>query len=204
MQYRDATWRVRDYDNHALKAEVDLCLDWYVKDLGYNIQGEQRDEWHALWNKTFEALNTQAPGLALRDFHAENLFWLPARQSVERVGLIDFQDALYVHPAYDLVSLLEDARRDVSPDLVEGLIHRFCRQAGIRDISAFKNAYAVLGAQRNAKILGIFVRLAERDGKPRYRDLIPRVLAHFRQNLSQPELIDLKDWFLVHAPEVLT
>jgi len=102
--------------------------------------------------------------LALRDFHAENIFWLPEREA----GLIDFQDGLFAHPAYDLVSLIEDTRRDVSPDLAAPLLERFCEKAGLKYNGAFKTAYAVMGAQRNAKILGIFVRLAERDGKLRF------------------------------------
>jgi len=150
-RYRDSTWRVRAYDEVALLTETHLFL-----------------------GDLFMALDAHAPGLALRDFHAENLFWLPERESVAKVGLIDFQDGLFVHPAYDLVSFLEDARRDVSIDLVDPLIDQFCEQAKLSDTSAFRKAYAVLGAQRNAKILGIFVRLAERDNKPSYRDLIPR------------------------------
>ena len=140
----------------------------------------------------------------MRDFHAENLFWLPERESVAKVGLIDFQDGLFVHPAYDLVSFLEDARRDVSLDLVDPLISQFCDQAKLADEDAFRKAYAVLGAQRNAKILGIFVRLAERDGKPSYRDLIPRVHAHFVKNLSGDLFADLRAWFDAHLPGELS
>jgi len=132
-----------------------------------------------------------APGLALRDYHAENLIWLPDREIDSRTGLLDFQDALFAHPAYDLVSLIEDARRDVAPDLAEPLKARFCKAAGLTDRAAFDAAYAVLGAQRNAKILGIFVRLAKRDGKARYLDLIPRVQAHFARDLAHPALRDV-------------
>ena len=117
--------------------------------------------------------------------------------------MIDFQDGLFAHPAYDLVSLIEDARRDVSPDLAAPLLKRFCEKAGLKYGSEFMTAYAVMGAQRNAKILGIFVRLAERDGKPHYRELIPRVAAHFKGNLQDPKCAALKAWIGTYVPEAL-
>ena len=203
MNFDGAPWRVRVYDAAALQAEADLFLDWYAKDFGRDIQGAARDDWYAIWATLFEGLSAHAPGLALRDFHAENIFWLPVRQAVSRVGLIDFQDALFAHPSYDLVSLIEDARRDVSLELATPLLERFCEKAGLKYDSAFKAAYAVMGAQRNAKILGIFVRLAERDGKPHYRDLIPRVAAHFKNNLEDPKCADLKTWISKNVPEAL-
>lgn len=200
MSFKDASWRVREYDEAALLTETHLFLDWYAADKGAPISMAGRAAWDDIWRGLFEVLNAQAPGLALRDFHAENLFWLPNRESVAKVGLIDFQDGLFVHPAYDLVSFLEDARRDVSPDLIDPLISQFCVQAKLTDEAAFRNAYAVLGAQRNAKILGIFVRLAERDGKPSYRDLIPRVHAHFVKNLRGETFADLREWFDTYLP----
>ena len=204
MFFKDANWRVRDYDETALLTETHLFLDWYAADKGAVISDLARAEWDRSWLGLFEILKVHAPGLALRDFHAENLFWLPERESVAKVGLIDFQDGLFVHPAYDLVSFLEDARRDVSLDLVNPLISQFCEQAKLSDEVAFRKAYAVLGAQRNAKILGIFVRLAKRDGKPSYRNLIPRVHAHFVKNLSGDLFADLRDWFCTYLPGELS
>jgi len=204
MSYRDAAWRVRDYDEAALLTETHLFLDWYAADKGAEIAAAARLRWDEIWTDLFMALDAHAPGLALRDFHAENLFWLPERKSVSKVGLIDFQDGLFVHPAYDLVSFLEDARRDVSLDLVDPLISQFVEQAKLVDEAAFRRAYAVLGAQRNAKILGIFVRLAERDGKPSYRELIPRVHAHFTNNLRGEAFADLRAWFKTHLPGELS
>lgn len=204
MHWREAGWRVRDYDETALLAETHLFLDWYAVDKGAKISLAARADWDAIWRELFGTLNAHAPGLALRDFHAENLFWLPERESIERVGLIDFQDALFAHPAYDLVSFLEDARRDVSKELVEPLIMQFCESAKITDVEAFHRAYAVMGAQRNAKILGIFVRLAERDNKPSYRALIPRVLAHFRNNLKGENFAALRDWLNANLPGELS
>jgi len=203
ITFQGEPWRVRDYDSVALQAEADLFLDWYSKDLGYDIQGKAREEWYNIWAELLKSLSAHAPGLALRDFHAENIFWLPERQAVSRVGLIDFQDGLFAHPAYDLVSLIEDARRYVSPALAQPLLIRFCEKAGLKYDADFKTAYAVMGAQRNAKILGIFVRLAERDGKPHYRDLVPSVAAHFKNNLEDPKCAELKEWIGTHVPEAL-
>lgn len=204
MRWRDANWRVRDYDETALLAETHLFLDWYAVDKGAEISNESRAEWDAIWRDLFTALQLHAPGLTLRDFHAENLFWLPERESMARVGLIDFQDALFAHPAYDLVSFLEDARRDVSKELVEPLLTQFCEAAKINNVEAFRRAYAVMGAQRNAKILGIFVRLAERDNKPSYRALIPRVHSHFKNNLKGQDFAALRNWFDANLPAELS
>lgn len=204
----DARWRLRDYDNAAMQAEVDLLLEWYAADTGVEISKVAKSEWLTIWTELFHHLKAHAPGLALRDFHAENIFWLPEREAAARVGLIDFQDGLMAHPAYDLVSLLEDARRDVSPHLHAGLIDRFCNKAGLKNDAAFQTAYAVMGAQRNAKILGIFVRLAKRDGKPHYRRLIPRVQALFLNDIKGgdikgDEFTALRSWFKTHLPSIL-
>jgi len=134
--------------------------------------------------------------LALRDYHAENLVWRGAGAGAARVGLLDFQDALAGHPAYDLVSLLEDARRDVSPDLAAAMTARYAEGARARDpgfdAEAFAADAAALAAQRNLKIVGIFARLNRRDGKPRYLSLIPRVWAHLRRDLANPALAPLR------------
>ncbi|MFD3188921.1 aminoglycoside phosphotransferase family protein [Sedimentitalea sp. HM32M-2] len=125
--------------------------------------------------------------LIQRDYHAENLLWLPHRQGVARVGLLDFQDAMSGHPAYDLVSLLQDARRDVAPRIETEMITRYLAETGL-DRDAFEVAYAALGVQRNLRILGVFARLARAYGKPHYVDLIPRVWAHLTRDLQHPAL----------------
>ena len=198
LNARGLTWHVGNYDDTALQAEADLFLQWYVPHFEAPISQAAKTEWRQIWAQCFTHLNAHASGLALRDFHAENIFDLE-----DGVGLIDFQDALFAHPSYDLVSLLEDARRDVDPELISPLIAQFCLEAGIEDDDKFRAAYAVQGAQRNAKILGIFVRLAVRDGKASYLDLIPRVRAHFRNDLSHPALADLKAWIKKYAPSAL-
>lgn len=139
------------------------------------------------------ALSRHAPDaehLALRDYHAENLIWRPDRSGTDRVGLLDFQDAVLAPPEYDLVSLLRDARRDVSAAICEAMTVRFADQTG-RDPVQTRAAMACLGVQRNLRILGIFARLAVRDGKWRYLDLMPRVWAHVQHDLSHPALAEL-------------
>jgi aminoglycoside/choline kinase family phosphotransferase/dTDP-glucose pyrophosphorylase len=203
MVHQNANWTVQDYDPMALQAEADLFLDWYAPAFDGEVSDEAKSQWHDLWADAFSHLNAHASGLALRDFHAENIFALPERDGPANVGLIDFQDALFAHPSYDLVSLLEDARRDVDPEIVPGLIAQFCKEAGIAEDDNFHAAYAVQAAQRNAKILGIFVRLAERDGKPHYTTLIPRVAAHFLNDLTHPALAGLRGWISEHTPSVM-
>lgn len=138
--------------------------------------------------------------LILRDYHAENLIWLPDRAGATRVGLLDFQDALAGHPAYDLVSLLEDARRDVPEALQAQMLDAYLAQTST-DEDAFRFAYAVLGAQRNLRIVGVFARLCVRDGKPGYIDLIPRVWGHLQRDLSHPRLVELRTLINETLPE---
>jgi len=200
IQARDANWHIRTYDAEALQAEADLFLDWYIPEFDTPLNETAKAEWHAIWKQAYTHLDAHAPGLALRDFHAENIFWLPERTATGKIGLIDFQDALFAHPSYDLVSLLEDARRDVDTYMVDNLIKQFCEESGIPNDDKFRAAYAVMGSQRNAKILGIFVRLARRDGKQHYLDMIPRVAAHFSHDLAHPALKPLYGWITNYAP----
>ncbi|MDO6584296.1 phosphotransferase [Salipiger sp. 1_MG-2023] len=140
-----------------------------------------------------EALSTHAPGtdvMVLRDYHAENILWLPERSGPARAGLLDFQDALAGHRAYDLVSLIEDARRDLRPGIAELSIRHYLDATGLDD-APFRAALAVLGAQRNLRILGVFARLAASRGKPGYIDLVPRVWGHLQTDLRHPALRDI-------------
>lgn len=132
------------------------------------------------------------PVLIQRDYHAENLLWLPERAGVAQVGLLDFQDAMSGHRAYDLVSLLQDARRDVPAGIEFSMIARYIENSGT-DEHAFGTAYAALGAQRNLRILGVFARLALERGKPDYVDLIPRVWSHLMRDLEHPALAPVSD-----------
>lgn len=138
----------------------------------------------------FESLDDRAPVTSLRDFHAENLIWLPNRSGHARLGLLDFQDAVATHPAYDLVSLLQDARRDVSEATETAMIARYTSDNSL-DPAHFGTIYALLGAQRALRIIGIFARLVLRDGKPHYLDYLPRVWRYLDRNLAHPALGDL-------------
>lgn len=202
-----------DYDEAAMAAEAELLADWYwpLRKKGGKGEGDNaampddlKAELTALWSPLLKQV--QPPhSLVLRDYHAENLLWLPDRPGVQKVGVIDFQDALYGSAAYDVVSLLEDARRDVDPSLADAMRGYYAERAsqtGVFDADGFERDYAILAAQRNAKILGIFARLAKRDGKPRYLDLLPRVEAHFRRDLARPGMESLKALFARCLPEL--
>jgi aminoglycoside/choline kinase family phosphotransferase len=162
-----------------------------------------RTAYHAAWAEAFTHLDAREPVLCLRDYHAGNLIWLPERPGPARVGLLDFQDGLLGSPAYDLVSLLQDARRDVSPALEQAMLGRYIAAAKQRpgfDADRFRLAYAILGAQRNAKIVGIFTRLSRRDGKPVYLRHLPRVWRHLSADLDHPALKPLRTWFERQIP----
>ncbi|GHB02559.1 aminoglycoside phosphotransferase [Algimonas arctica] len=201
--FQGHTWHIREYDEVALLAETDLFLDFYAPDVGRPVSDVARAEFYDLWRAAFVCLEAHAPGLCLRDFHAQNLFWLPDRKGQARIGLIDFQDALMAHPAYDLASFLEDARRDVDPELYEPLKQRFCEKAGLRYDDDFQAAYAVMAAQRNTKVIGFPVRADVKFGKPQYRSLIPRVRAYLKRDLSHPACAGLRRWFEINVPEVM-
>jgi N-acetylmuramate 1-kinase len=193
------------YDHGALGIEVELIVDWYWPALyGTAVPEAARASFLDLWNAVFDRLATQPKGWVLRDYHSPNLLWLPRRSGVARVGVIDFQDAMRGPAAYDLVSLLQDARTDVPPELEARLFEHYCAGVGRVetgfDRDAFAFAYAALGAQRNTKILGIFARLAKRDGKPQYLRHIPRLWRYLDRDLAHPELKPLKDWYDRHLP----
>ena len=198
---KSADYTMLDYDETALEAEVELLTEWYwpFKN-GNDISDDVGEEYQSIWRDLLSEISPPH-SYVLRDYHAENLLWLPQRQSVKRVGIIDFQDALFGAAAYDLVSLVEDARRDVAPELAAALKTYYETQAGRSgefDVAGFDRDFAILAAQRNAKILGIFARLINRDKKPRYKDFIPRVEAHFRRDLERPVMAPLKNFFAKH------
>lgn len=195
----DHFYTLPDYDEALLLREVSLLTDWYLPALhNAPVAAAEKREFLNLWRDAFRHLETEDPILVLRDYHADNLMWLPDRDGVARVGLLDYQDAVIGHAAYDLVSLLQDARRDVPPALEAAMIDRYLAasaQAGrVFDEAAFRTAYAILGAQRNIKIIGIFMRLCVRDGKAAYLDMIPRVWALLERDLAIPELAGVARW----------
>jgi aminoglycoside/choline kinase family phosphotransferase len=187
-----------EYDETALLAETDLLTEWFLPlALGRPATEGEQAEHRALWRATL--LPPEERVLVHRDYHAQNLMWMPERHGFGRVGLIDFQDAVAGPRAYDLVSLTEDARRDVSPALAELATAHYldaARSHGARlDEARFRTEMAVMAAQRNAKIVGIFARLYKRDAKPRYLALLPRVWGHLERDLSHPALAQLAAWY---------
>ncbi|RMD90962.1 MAG: aminoglycoside phosphotransferase [Alphaproteobacteria bacterium] len=193
--------RIPPYDMTALLGEARLFAEWYLPARDPAVDPaplcaalEER------FRPLLRDLATATEVLVLRDYHADNLLWMSRRRGLRRVGLLDFQDARRGHPAYDLVSLLQDARRDVPESLEEEMIAFYCERAQPRDRAAFRRAYHLLGAQRATKVIGIFTRLHRRDGKPRYLALLPRVWDHLERNLAAARLDGLRAWFDEVAP----
>jgi tRNA threonylcarbamoyl adenosine modification protein YjeE len=192
------------YDLEALLIEVELLVDWYLPRLDAEVAPARRDAYVALWRDALAPVFEAPATWVLRDFHSPNLLWLPDREGVARIGLIDFQDAVLGPAAYDLASLLQDARVDV-PEMMEiALLSRYTRARRAADASfdapAFAKAYATLAAQRASKILGIFARLDVRDGKPQYLRHMPRVWAYLQRSLAHPALAPLAAWYRVNVP----
>lgn len=190
------------YDTVRLLDEAALLVDWYMPaTLGAPIAPALREEYLALWRAVLpQAAEPFAPTLVLRDFHIDNLMLLPGRRGVRRCGLLDFQDAVIGPPGYDLVSLIEDARRDVAEDLRRELTLRYLAAFPALNRAAFARSAAILAAQRNCKILGIFTRLWKRDGKPGYLVHVPRLWRLLEADLHEPALAGIARWLDRHLP----
>ena len=189
------------YDAGKLLEEARLLTDWFMpvvldRETPYVVAEEHDHLWMALF-----PFVTQAPRtLVLRDYHVDNLMVLEGRSGTAACGLLDFQDALAGHPAYDLVSLLEDARRDIDPTLVSVMKERYFAAFPDLDRDSFEAAYAILGAQRHAKVIGIFTRLMVRDKKPVYLEHIPRVWRLLEKACEYPALSSIKGWLDRNIP----
>jgi hypothetical protein len=200
----DVTYTLPRYDLDAFLIEAELLIDWYLPRLGVKLSGDKRDAYVELWHNALAPALAAPPVWVLRDFHSPNLLWLPQREGVARVGLLDFQDAVMGPAAYDLASLAQDARVDV-PELLEiGLLSRYIR-ARLKDeptfdAPAFAQIYATMAAQRASKILGIFARLDKRDGKPQYLRHMPRVWTYLQRALAHPALAPIASWYRVNVP----
>jgi len=180
-------------------AEVKLFTDWYCPAVGIEVD---QASYQQAWTEVLQPVADDGlgPVTVLRDYHAENIMLVSERQGVEHFGLLDFQDALAGHPAYDLASVLEDARRDVTPTIERTMIDRYVAASGQGE--AFERAYWTLAAQRNTRILGVFTRLWKRDNKPSYRRYQPRMWGLLERDLAQPQLQPLREWFDTNvAPE---
>ncbi|MGH6735543.1 MAG: tRNA (adenosine(37)-N6)-threonylcarbamoyltransferase complex ATPase subunit type 1 TsaE [Methyloceanibacter sp.] len=198
-------YRLPDYDSDAMVIEASLIIDWLWPAVhGRKTPEALREEFEALWLPHLKQAAKADLGWVLRDFHSPNLMWLPERRGIETIGILDFQDALKGPLAYDLVSLLQDARLDVPEALERDLLDRYCaaRKTKAEPFSStqFRTLYATLGAQRHSKILGIFARLAKRDGKRGYLAHIPRVARYLERNLAHPALADLRAFYAREFP----
>jgi N-acetylmuramate 1-kinase len=177
--------------------EVELFTQWYCPTVGLSVdEAGYRMAWEAVLTPVMAAL--EKPVTVLRDYHAENIMLIEGGAGAARYGLLDFQDALSGHPAYDLVSMLEDARRDVTPSVERAMLDHYIAKTGAGP--EFETAYWVLGAQRNTRILGVFSRLWKRDDKPRYRSFQPRMWGLLERDLEHGALAQLKDWFDANVP----
>ncbi len=190
------------FDRGALGIETELLLDWYWPLLkGARAPDDVRAAFVEAWAPLFSDVLSAEPRLLLRDFHSPNLIWCEdgGNDPADHVGLIDFQDAVRGHPAYDVVSLLQDARLDVARNVECDLLAYYCKGVTSAepdfDAQGFERAYAIMGAQRNTKILGIFARLAVRDGKHAYLSHIPRIWGYLERDLAHSGLAGLRSWY---------
>jgi N-acetylmuramate 1-kinase len=182
------------YAGEALIEAAMLLPEWYLPAASAKpTPDEETMAYRAAWRACLANLPAMADTLLLRDYHKDNLLWLPGRSGVKACGLLDFQDAKQGHPAYDLASLIEDARRDVAPAVHAACLDRYLGESGL-DAKDFAAGFALMAAQRHARIIGLFVRLLERDGKPEYLPYLPRVWRMFERALRHEALKPLHAW----------
>ncbi|MGV1753642.1 tRNA (adenosine(37)-N6)-threonylcarbamoyltransferase complex ATPase subunit type 1 TsaE [Agrobacterium sp. CG674] len=194
------TYRVPPFDADAMKIETSLLLDWFLP----HVRGKETDEsdrqsFFDVWDQLIQKLDDAEKGLLLRDFHSPNIIWQAEKSGIQRVGIIDFQDAMIGPTAYDLASIIQDARVTIPPDLQARLMAHYLDlrriDAGF-DEASFLKAFAIMAAQRNCKLVGIWVRLMKRDGKPHYMNHMPRTFSYLRSAISHPDLASLRDWLI--------
>jgi tRNA threonylcarbamoyl adenosine modification protein YjeE len=197
-------YRIPRYDADAFLIEAELLLDWYLPRMQASVSPADRDAFRALWLDALQPVLNSPVTWVLRDFHSPNLLWLPEREGIARVGLLDFQDAELGPAAYDLASLLQDARVDAAEGLEITLLGRYARMRREADPSfdtaGFVAIYATVAAQRATKIIGIFARLDMRDGKPQYLRHMPRIWGYLQRSLAHPSLTPLRAWYATHVP----
>ena len=205
----DAFYAIPPYDIDALMVEAELVIDWYAPYVAkIAIPASGRNAFTVICTRLFGEVIGRDDTWTLRDIHSPNLIWLEGRDGLKRVGVIDFQDCVLGHPAYDVAALLQDARVTV-PDALELQLLGAYTQLRARmdpgfDVGGFVRAYAILGTQRATKILGIFARLDRRDGKPQYLAMLPRIEAYLRKGLAHPALAELRGWYETYMPRVVT
>jgi aminoglycoside/choline kinase family phosphotransferase len=193
------------FDTDAMLIEIGLMPEWYLLDRDAPLSNEAREQFFAMWRELLDGkIAVAAKTWMMRDFHSPNIIWLEQREDIKRVGIIDFQDAVLGPPAYDLVSLLQDARLDVPEQLELALLTRYikARRAADEnfDPASFAELYAIMSAQRNTRLLGTFARLNRRDGKPQYLRHQPRIWTYLNRSLAHPILADFRDWYAANVP----
>lgn len=195
--------RVARFDIDAMLIEVSLLIDWYLPHAGVDAGANLRSAYRALWSDMLQPALDAPTTWMLRDYHSPNLIWLPEREGIRRIGVLDFQDAVMGPAAYDVASLLQDARVDVPEELEVQLLVRYLRGRENEDgfnREPFVHLYALMAAQRASKILGIFARLNKRDGKPQYLRHMPRVWTYLQRSLAHPALAPIADWYTTYIP----
>lgn len=193
-------WPILDFDRIALRENANLFVEWTPQFLGKSgVSGEENASWCAIRDDLIGEILTQPRAFTLRDYHAENVLWLPSRDGIARVGLLDFQDAVHGYRAWDFAMLLHDARRDVSQPAHQAAVHAYLDKTGTNE-GSFTEELAIQGAINALRILGIFCRLVGRDGKQRYREFMPREAGHLGAVMNHPRLKDLKAWIEKNAP----
>ena len=189
---------VPSFDAEAMKIEVSLLVDWYLPHVRGNVVSDaEKQDYLAVWDKVIAGLSGTETGLLLRDFHSPNILWQHGETGVRQVGIIDFQDAMIGPTAYDLASIIQDARVTIPPEMQARLMSHYLdirRKKPAFDEANFLKAFAIMSAQRNCKLAGIWVRLMQRDGKPGYMKHMPRTFSYLRSALAHPDLSPLRDW----------
>jgi len=198
------TYAIPTFEIEAMLIEIGLMPEWYLPDRGIELADHSRAEFVALWRDLLGKATATAKTWMLRDFHSPNLIWLAERSGISRVGIIDFQDAVLGPAAYDLVSLLQDARVDIQEQLELALLTRYIKARHAADDgfdpATFAEIYAVMSAQRNTRLLGTFARLNRRDGKSQYLRHHPRIWSYLERSLAHPALSHLRDWYSANVP----
>jgi len=201
-------YTIPPYDLDAMLIEIELLCEWYAPHMRIVLSSAAKATFVNLWRDALQEIVAGPQTWALRDYHSPNLLWLKERQGLARVGILDFQDCVMGSPAYDAASLLQDARVTVPAGLELKLLGHYAalRRAAdpAFDMAGFARAYAIMGAQRATKVLGIFARLDRRDGKPQYLAHMPRVRAYLVRDLAHPALVDLRKWYENHLPALFS
>jgi tRNA threonylcarbamoyl adenosine modification protein YjeE len=195
------TYSIPGFDRAAMKVEVSLLIDWYLPwKRGSAASQDERDEYFAIWDDLIDQLAESETNLLLRDFHSPNIIWRDDRTGAGKVGIIDFQDAMIGPTAYDVASLVQDARVTIRPDLSNALLERYLvlrrQQDATFDETTFRDTFAIMATQRNCKLAGIWVRLMQRDGKPGYMRHMPRTMEYLKAVLKNDRLSALRDWLI--------